>query len=109
MPCKTSPRPRIVPIGWCAACWIRSRAGSRSVSAATRPHEAGPGGIGMPELRTRDNLATGEFAEIEERLERFDAAWRTGIVPGIGAFLPPPDNPSRREVLEELIKIDLEY
>jgi serine/threonine protein kinase/tetratricopeptide (TPR) repeat protein len=63
----------------------------------------------MPELRTRDNLATGEFAEIEERLERFDAAWRTGIVPGIGAFLPPPDNPSRREVLEELIKIDLEY
>jgi tetratricopeptide (TPR) repeat protein len=49
-------------------------------------------------------------------LERFDLAWRAGEVPELDKFLDspgagtPPGDPSiRRDLLGELIKIDLEY
>jgi serine/threonine protein kinase len=63
----------------------------------------------MPELNAPDILSFHDFPDIEERLERFDAAWRRGTPPILSAFLPPERDPERREVLEELIKIDLEY
>ena len=43
-----------------------------------------------------------------ETLDRFDSAWRSGPPPRIGDYLPP-DGPSRRNLLAELVKIDLEY
>jgi serine/threonine protein kinase len=63
----------------------------------------------MPGLDTPDIPATGESAALQDRLERFDAAWRDGAEPAIDAFLPAPHDPARREALVELIKIDLEY
>jgi serine/threonine protein kinase len=51
----------------------------------------------------------GDFLTIQDRLEQFDAAWRHGDVPSIEAFLPPAGATGRRKVLDELIKIDLEY
>jgi tetratricopeptide (TPR) repeat protein len=47
--------------------------------------------------------------EIEELLEQFDAAWKRGQAPQLESFLPSPSAACRRHVLEELIKIDLEY
>jgi hypothetical protein len=44
-----------------------------------------------------------------DRLEQFDAAWRGGAAPPLEAFLPPPGDTARRELLEELVPIDLEY
>jgi serine/threonine-protein kinase len=49
-----------------------------------------------------------------DALERFDLAWRSGSPPRIDEFLPPATEDassasSRKDVLEELVKIDLEY
>ncbi|OAI53137.1 hypothetical protein AYO44_16265 [Planctomycetaceae bacterium SCGC AG-212-F19] len=59
-------------------------------------------------------LAVGRPPE-EDLLRRFDQAWQCGPPPQIEAFLPPlpagaagPAGPTRRMLLEELIKIDLE-
>jgi tetratricopeptide (TPR) repeat protein len=46
---------------------------------------------------------------IQDQLEQFDVAWRHGKVPRIEDFLPQADTPGRRQVWEELVKIDLEY
>jgi tetratricopeptide (TPR) repeat protein/tRNA A-37 threonylcarbamoyl transferase component Bud32 len=43
-----------------------------------------------------------------DTLDRFDAAWRNGEEPYIADYLPA-DFPERRQVLVELVKIDLEY
>src|SRR5262249_31370340 len=57
----------------------------------------------------------GPLPESAERLiDEFDQAWRSGGPPSIAAFLARTDNsaaeaPGRRALLEELIKIDLEY
>lgn len=50
-------------------------------------------------------------AEFEARLEAFETAWRQQPGPALDAFLPPPSaNASLRlALLQELIKIDLEY
>src|SRR5262249_20982382 len=47
--------------------------------------------------------------EMERLLARFDQAWRGGQPPRIEEFLPSGADASRRYVLEELIKVDLEY
>jgi hypothetical protein len=51
------------------------------------------------------------FADFEARLEAFEAAWRKGPAPALDAFLPPTAaNPAGRlTLLQEFIKIDLEY
>lgn len=41
-------------------------------------------------------------------LDRFDAAWRSATAPRIGNYIPR-DSAEHREILVELIKIDLEY
>ena len=58
----------------------------------------------------------GEPADLLSLLERFDRAWRGQMPPRIDEFLPPKSSVNdvaeetlRRERLEELIKIDLEY
>lgn len=45
----------------------------------------------------------------EAVLARFDHAWQTGQPPRIDDFLPAAPAPAGRRLLEELVKIDLEY
>ena len=52
--------------------------------------------------------------DFEDSLVRFDAAWHSGTVPRIDEFLPPEEartaaGHGRRELLLELVMIDLEY
>jgi tetratricopeptide (TPR) repeat protein len=51
----------------------------------------------------------GDWSASQLPLEQFDAAWRRGQVPELEAYLPPIGDPGRRPLLEELVKIDLEY
>jgi hypothetical protein len=41
--------------------------------------------------------------------QRFERAWQDHGAPILAEFLPPPGAADRREVLEELVQIDLEY
>src|SRR5262245_52152073 len=52
----------------------------------------------------------------DDAVERFEAAWQSGVWPAIAAFLPPAqpgrvpaDDAACRALFHELIKIDLEY
>jgi hypothetical protein len=51
--------------------------------------------------------------DLDQALFDFDKAWRSGPAPQVEAFLaavqPPLSGPARREFVEELVKIDLEY
>ena len=52
--------------------------------------------------------------EFDSRVDRFDAMWHRGAVPQIEDFLPPQgsavlDPQQRRDLLAELIMIDLEF
>src|SRR5262245_9364708 len=44
----------------------------------------------------------------EGLLIQFDRAWQSGTPPRLDDFLSPASDPARRQLLEELIKIDLE-
>jgi serine/threonine protein kinase/Tfp pilus assembly protein PilF len=53
---------------------------------------------------------------LERLVDDFEEAWQGGSVPFLSDFLPPlsadgsvPDERARRQLLEELIKVDLEY
>ncbi|MDB5337402.1 MAG: tetratricopeptide repeat protein [Planctomycetaceae bacterium] len=48
------------------------------------------------------------WVEIDEFVEVYDRAWRTGTVPVLGEFLPERDHPMYSEVLCELVRVDLE-
>lgn len=48
-------------------------------------------------------------AEFESCIERFEAAWSAGSEPEIDDYLVGPADPRRRELLGELVCIDLEY
>src|SRR5262245_22698378 len=57
-------------------------------------------------------MAQSWSAAIEEVLFQFDQAWGKGAAPAIEEFLqsaPAADTGGRRLLLEELVKIDLEY
>ncbi|MGE3808330.1 MAG: serine/threonine-protein kinase [Gemmataceae bacterium] len=43
------------------------------------------------------------------KLAQFDQAWRSGARPRLDDYLPPGNDPARRELLAALIQIDLEY
>jgi eukaryotic-like serine/threonine-protein kinase len=47
-------------------------------------------------------------AEFDSHIERFETAWRAGRAPRIDDYLVGPEHPRRRELLCELICIDLE-
>jgi len=56
------------------------------------------------------------WTDRDEWLDRFEAAWQEEAPPAIEEFLPPikagrrpADDPARRTLLHELVKIDLEY
>jgi tetratricopeptide (TPR) repeat protein/tRNA A-37 threonylcarbamoyl transferase component Bud32 len=66
----------------------------------------------FPVENTRDSLPR----DLNDVLELFDIAWRSGMRPSIEAFLSwtvahnyEKGHAARRQLLEELIKIDLEY
>ena len=70
----------------------------------------------MPNARAAAWPPPGEQTELLSLLEQFDRAWQGQTPPRIDEFLPPGsgthrgrEGASRRERLEELIKIDLEY
>jgi serine/threonine protein kinase len=50
-----------------------------------------------------------EALDLLDPVEQFDAAWGRDATPRLEAFLPAPGDARRRELLEELVKIDLEY
>ncbi len=58
------------------------------------------------------DLKTSEWQELQEIADRFEKAWQKvtdqGEPPDLARFLPPPQDPLRKLVLQELIKIDLE-
>jgi serine/threonine-protein kinase len=60
----------------------------------------------------RDLAKPGDYREL---VDSFEKAWRSGTVPQIQHFLPPTSSglaepePGRRKLLEELVKLDLEY
>src|SRR5438309_921853 len=57
-----------------------------------------------------------ESRQLERFVDDFEEAWQNGTAPPIEQFLSPitadtsqADHTARRELLEELVKIDLEY
>jgi serine/threonine protein kinase len=58
------------------------------------------------------DLKTSEWQELQQIADRFEKAWRKvadqGEPPDLARFLPPPQDPLRKVVLQELIKTDLE-
>jgi tetratricopeptide (TPR) repeat protein len=69
---------------------------------------------GDPGQESFDTLAS-RLGEGEILLQAFEQAWRAGTPPRLDAYLPPTSGPealppgARHELLEELVKIDLEY
>jgi tetratricopeptide (TPR) repeat protein len=47
--------------------------------------------------------------DLDSLLDAFEDAWQRGEAPSLDGFLPPPEAETRRALLEELVKIDLEY
>ena len=56
-----------------------------------------------------ESTADAAWSEVGTRLESFVAAWESGIVPSIVDHLPGEPAASRRLVLVEMVKVDLEY
>jgi serine/threonine protein kinase len=54
------------------------------------------------------DLTSADWDRVQALLDRFEGAWRDGTEPDPAAFLPPPGDPLRRLVLQELVKSDLE-
>src|SRR5262245_53989124 len=58
------------------------------------------------------DLKASEWQELQQIADRFEKSWEKidvrGEPPDLAKFLPPPQDPLRRIVLQELIKIDLE-
>jgi serine/threonine protein kinase len=58
------------------------------------------------------DLKTAEWQELQLIADRFEKAWQKvgvqGEPPDLGKFLPPPQDPLRKLVLQELVKTDLE-
>src|SRR5687767_272371 len=47
--------------------------------------------------------------DLTDRLDAFEAAWRSNEPPSIADFLPPADVVARPEAICELVLVDLEY
>src|SRR5579872_1069230 len=62
-----------------------------------------------PPPKPSENVA-GTWTMLSANLEAFIEAWEEAVEPPpLHAFLPPAETPTRRLVLIELIKLDLEY
>jgi RNA polymerase sigma factor (sigma-70 family) len=53
--------------------------------------------------------ARNQTPDVEKISADFEAAWQAKTTPPLDHFLPPPTDPRRHVILQELIKIDLEY
>jgi tRNA A-37 threonylcarbamoyl transferase component Bud32 len=62
----------------------------------------------MPEPQCAHPPSSGESDDLDRPLERFELAWQSGTVPAIEDFVPAVRK-GRRRLLQELVKIDLEY
>jgi len=47
--------------------------------------------------------------QVDDLLDRFDDTWHRQPIPDIAEYILPAENAQNRELLIELIKIDLEY
>ena len=63
----------------------------------------------MSSVNSSEPAVSSRVPATQNQLEQFDAAWRHGKAPQLEAYLPPTGTPGRRHMLEELVKIDLEY
>src|SRR5436309_15773345 len=67
---------------------------------------------GLGDAGDLGDLKTAEWQELQEIADRFEKAWQKvadqGEPPDLDRFLPPPQDPLRKLVLQELIKTDLE-
>jgi WD40 repeat protein/tRNA A-37 threonylcarbamoyl transferase component Bud32 len=54
-----------------------------------------------------DRAATEPWQRVDDFVQRFEKAWRSGSRPALSDFLPP-DGPDRPAVLVELVHVDLE-
>lgn len=58
------------------------------------------------------DLKTAEWQELQQIADRYEKAWQKvgvqGEPPDLAKFLPPPQDPLRKIVLQELVKTDLE-
>lgn len=59
------------------------------------------------ERTVRRLLEQGERSE--QRIVEFESSWRAGEVPRIEEFVPSKGNLTRHEILEELVRVDMEY
>lgn len=62
----------------------------------------------MPASPPRSQPA-GAGQAAEDILDAFDAAWQTGVPPRLDEFLARARGAARRPLLDELVKVDLEY
>src|SRR5262249_9576567 len=84
--------------------------GAAHAGPRARPSRGPVGYFAMSSTGTSAMLSDSDWLRVEAVLERFEAVWRgDGAEPRIEDFLPHPNDSERRRVVEELIKIDLEY
>ena len=62
----------------------------------------------MSATKTLGQLNPGEWQQFQDLADRFHEAWQKGEPADLGPFLPPPGDPLRPLVLQELVVIDLE-
>ncbi len=54
-------------------------------------------------------LGDSDWLRHDATIEAFERAWHADAAPNIEDFVPPASDPSRRQVLAELVKLDLDY
>jgi serine/threonine protein kinase len=62
----------------------------------------------MSATKSLGQLSAGEWQQFQDLADRYHEAWQQGEPADLGAFLPPPGDPLRTLVLQELVVIDLE-
>src|SRR5437763_13261495 len=79
---------------------------------STRTGLGDPLGDPLGDAGDLGDLKTAEWQELQQIADRFEKAWQKagdrGEPPDLARYLPPPQDPLRKLVLQELIKIDLE-
>jgi len=54
------------------------------------------------------DLTDAGWQQLEEVVANFESAWQSGMEADLSRFVPPADDPLRRRILAELIKVDQE-
>ncbi len=64
---------------------------------------------GLTEIAVHDAVEDAAWMVLDQAILRFEDAWRTSPRPELSQFLPVCDEPTRRRVLVELVKVDQEW